>query len=360
MGAKANGTTGRQKVTRGGTQDRGPLLRKRGNASRNSRPQKESHFHTLVRATTDAILVVDAAGIVLFSNRTAAHMFGRSARALTGKSFGVPLASNGLTEVDILREDGTNGIAEMHLAPIHWRGSDCSLAILQDITERKRAEVRLRKSESRLALRTRQLELLVTELKKKNVEVETHAGTIARDLREKEALLREVYHRVKNNLQVVQSLINIGSRRLEAESAEEIFESVIDRVHVMAMVHERLYASSDLASNVELSLEADSIPLTLEIAIPFGMLVHELVSNSLKHAFRGRSEGRIAIRAQRVGDCARLSIHDNGNGLPQDFDPKKCRSMGIQLAASFAHQLGGELRFQNVNGTLIEVELTRI
>jgi two-component sensor histidine kinase len=359
------------------------LLRKRGNASRNSRPQKESHFHTLVRATTDAILVVDAAGIVLFSNRTAAHMFGRSARALTGKSFGVPLASNGLTEVDILREDGTNGIAEMHLAPIHWRGSDCSLAILQDITERKRAEVRLRKSESRLALRTRQLELLVTELKKKNVEVETHAGTIARDLREKEALLREVYHRVKNNLQVVQSLINIGSRRLEAESAEEIFESVIDRVHVMAMVHERLYASSDLASlmlpaflrevadgavessqalggNVELSLEADSIPLTLEIAIPFGMLVHELVSNSLKHAFRGRSEGRIAIRAQRVGDCARLSIHDNGNGLPQDFDPKKCRSMGIQLAASFAHQLGGELRFQNVNGTLIEVELTRI
>jgi len=221
------------------------------------------------------------------------------------------------------------------------------------------------------------------ELRRKNQELETTVNTLTRELREKDALLREVYHRVKNNLQVVQSLINLGARRMASHTPDTVLKSIIERVHIMAMVHEKLYTSSDLthlqlpvflhdvahgaidssrvpSERVKLNVEAVPIQLTLEHAVPFGMLVHELISNCLKHGLSEEEGGSIDIRVHRQNGSIRLKICDNGRGLPAGFDPRNCTSMGMQLAASFAHQLGGELVFSNRGGCCIETDLARL
>lgn len=246
-----------------------------------------------------------------------------------------------------------------------------------------RGAVERNRLEGQLAERTRQLETSVAELRRKNAEIETYAGIVSRDLREKEELLREVYHRVKNNLQVVQSLINMSSRRLDSEAGREALATIRKRVQVIAMVHERLYRMPDLAhlslpdflrdvvdgaikvaevsaNQVELEVEADPVQLTMEKAIPLGLLVNELISNSLKHGLADGRRGAITLRMLRSVEGVHFSISDDGQGLPEDFEPKSCESMGMQLAISFARQLGGELHFRNENGCRIDAEFNNL
>jgi two-component sensor histidine kinase len=201
-------------------------------------------------------------------------------------------------------------------------------------------------------------------------------------LREKEVLLREVYHRVKNNLQVIQSLLRMRARTLPEGEAKEAIETTGERVHAMAMVHERLYQMKDLASlelegylrdmfngavssssalgRILLDLDCEGISLTLDRAIPFGLLVNELLSNSLKHAFPNGRSGTIGISVRRIEGAVRLTITDNGIGLPAGFEPDKGNSMGLKLAISLAQQLGGKLEFVSENGCRMQTDLTRL
>ena len=202
-------------------------------------------------------------------------------------------------------------------------------------------------------------------------------------LREKEVLLREVYHRVKNNLQVVQSLLKMQARTMPEGETRSAIETTAQRVHAMALVHERLYQMKDLASlslstylrdlfsgvvesnsmhagQIDFRLDTEEIPLGLDSAVPFGLLTNELLSNCLKHGFANGRKGTIAVSIHRIAGAVRLVVEDNGAGLPADFDATQSKSMGLKLAASLAHQLGGRLQFTSDHGCRVQADLARI
>jgi two-component sensor histidine kinase len=237
--------------------------------------------------------------------------------------------------------------------------------------------------EERVTERTRQLEATVAELRSRNEEARQHAEVTSRNLREKEMLLREIHHRVKNNLQVVQSLLKMRARLLPAGQSREAFETTVERVSAMALLHERLYQTPDLAGlplsnyvrdlfrdvmasnslepgQIQLKLDADEIPLKIEYGIPFGLLMNELLCNSLKHAFPDGRRGTISVSAHLVASGVRVVVEDDGRGLADDFDPATSPSMGLKLAASLARQLGGRLDFCNRAGCCVTADLTRM
>jgi len=201
---------------------------------------------------------------------------------------------------------------------------------------------------------------------------------IEQALAERETLLREVYHRVKNNLQVIQSLLNIQRRTLPEGPALAALDDSVKRVHAMALVHEKLYQTGHLdavslpdymaellrylgdmagAARRGISLESDIGPIeaSLEVSVPLGLLITELVGNSLKHGFPGGRGGSIRVTVSRLGDSVVLEVADDGVGLPPGFDLARATSMGLQLASSLAGQLGGELRAANGNGARFSV-----
>jgi two-component sensor histidine kinase len=202
-------------------------------------------------------------------------------------------------------------------------------------------------------------------------------------LKEKETLLKEVYHRVKNNLQVVQSLLNLQRRGLPEGPAHEVLDDSVQRVRAMALVHEKLYQSGNLAavslpayvrdllgqigeaagaSRRRLQLRADIPPLeiSLDSAIPFGLLITELATNALKHGFAGRDGGTVSIRLQPQADGVLLTVADDGVGLPSGLELPAAGSMGFQLAVNLARQLGGELQAQPGHGATFQALLTRL
>ncbi len=186
-------------------------------------------------------------------------------------------------------------------------------------------------------------------------------------LAEKDTLLKEVYHRVKNNLQVVQSLLALQRRSVPDGPARVALDDSVQRVRAIALVHEKLYQAGNLASvslpeytrdlllqigevagarqrHIALRSDVAVLQSALDGAIPFGLLVAELVGNAFKHGFSGRTEGEIGVTLTPGAQGAVLSISDDGVGLPADFQLDATRTMGLQLAASLARQLGGELQ----------------
>lgn len=198
---------------------------------------------------------------------------------------------------------------------------------------------------------------------------------VAQALAEKETLLKEVYHRVKNNLQVVQSLLKLQSRAVQEEAAQVALEEMAQRVRAMALVHEQLYGSDSLDAvplkryveslgrqlvlsserapgEVRLDIDAQAMDIGIDVAVPLGLLLTELIGNSFKHAFPDGRHGciRVSIARQESG-AMRVSVADDGQGLPAGFDPAAVRTLGLRLAASLARQLGGELHFESAGGT---------
>jgi len=261
------------------------------------------------------------------------------------------------------------------------------MRIAHMLTAQKQAEESLARLaadlEKRVAERTRQLEATVSELRSKNDEVEALARVTARDLEEKRLMLNEIHHRVKNNLQVVQSLLKMSVRSLPVGEARSVTMTTAQRVFAMAMVHEHLYQTKDLAgisvskylhdlfagvadSNVALhgqvriAFDCDDLLLNLDHAIPFGLLVNELLANCLKHGYPDGRKGTVTVSVHRVQDAVNLVFQDDGLGLPEGFDAATCTSMGLKLAASLSHQLGGKLNFTSNNGCRVEARLTRL
>jgi len=210
----------------------------------------------------------------------------------------------------------------------------------------------------------------VEALMRKRAEVQVRAS-----LDEKEVLLKEIHHRVKNNLQVISSLLNLQSNVVEDKEVEEMFKESRDRVRSMALTHEQLYRSDDLAGvdfgryirdlgnalfrsygvdpdAVRLTVEAEDVSLALDTAIPCGLMVNELVSNCLKHAFPEGGGGEILIRLTS-GDDGRytLTVGDNGVGFPEDTDHHSSPTLGLQLVNSLADQLGGTMELDRSEGT---------
>jgi PAS domain S-box-containing protein len=189
-------------------------------------------------------------------------------------------------------------------------------------------------------------------------------------LKEKEVLLQEVHHRVKNNLQVISSMLNLQRRFVDDQKMLDVLEESQNRISTMSFIHESLYQNSDFSSigfadylerltqnliqsysnisaRVELTSQLDDIYINLKQAIPCGLIVNELVSNCLKYAFKGRETGKIFLRVEKKGDELEIEVADNGVGLPDNFDIETNESLGVYLVQALTDQLDGALVVDN-------------
>ena len=211
------------------------------------------------------------------------------------------------------------------------------------------------------------------------------ADRMAASLMEKEMLLREVHHRVKNNMQVIVSLLKLQSGKIEDTKYLEMLKESQNRIKSMALVHEKLYRSktiarinfedyinsiaknllrsySHLAGRVNIRVESEDILVGIDTAIPCGLLINELISNSLKHAFPQGSEGEIRVKMHRSGeDEFELVVNDNGVGMQEDFDFRHTESLGLQLVSTLAEdQLNGEILLNAAGGTEFRIKFSEI
>ena len=215
-------------------------------------------------------------------------------------------------------------------------------------------------------------------------QIKIHADSLQNSLSEKEVLLKEIHHRVKNNLQVISSLLYLNSKKIKDKDALEMFKESQNRVKSIALVHERLYQSKDLgkidfkeyvvkltndlfrsfainASLVKLNININNIYISIDTAVPCGLIINELISNSLKYAFPEigitQNDCNITIDFNKNGNNELiLQIYDNGKGLPEGLDISKTQSLGLQLVDTLVAQLEGTLDIKNSNGASFTIK----
>ena len=252
-----------------------------------------------------------------------------------------------------------------------------------EIVERKRAEQALRTAHAELE---RRVEERTAALAAANATLHAEIGErkqaeiqIAASLQEKEVLLREIHHRVKNNLQVISSLLRLQAESITDPIIRALFQEGQDRVRSMSLVHEQLYESADLAQidfgeyvrhlvrhlllsyqgqdkGVSLRIDAKVVLLGVNVAVPCGLILNELVTNALKYAFPDGRPGeiRVALRVDEAapqGSLGILEVCDNGVGLPVHMDVAQTESLGLYLVHRLAIQLEGQLEVHNGHGT---------
>ncbi|HMK45792.1 MAG TPA: histidine kinase dimerization/phosphoacceptor domain -containing protein, partial [Methanocella sp.] len=264
------------------------------------------------------------------------------------------------TQMEILLNDLRNGRwleTRISLLYTSERQPPGLLIILHDITELKRNEETLKRFN----------ESLQAEIKER----EKAEETIKASLHEKEVLLKEIHHRVKNNLQIISSLLSLQSGT--GQGGPEAFRESQNRIKSMALIHEKLYRSENLSHvdfseyvasltgyltksyilrpNVALQIDIQDISLDVDTAIPCGLIINELVSNTLKYAFRDGMAGTIRVSMDRDKGGYVLKVGDNGSGLPKGLDFRNSPSLGLQLVNTLVDQIGGTIELEPGSGT---------
>ncbi len=325
------------------------------------RKRLEHRFRQAVESAPSAMVMVNESGTILLVNAQTEISFGYSRNELIGQPveklvperfrnahvgfrqtyFAAPQSRPMGAGRDLygLRKDGSEFPVEIGLGLIDDENGIIVLSSIVDITERKSSNDNLKNA-----------------------------------LNEKEMLLKEVYHRVKNNLQVVSSLINLQARNVKNEVTVDLLKQSADRIKAMALLHEKLYQSKDLAridfneyihslvdhlmfgygdqsGRITIKMKIDKIFLDVDTAIPCGLIINELLSNALKYAFPDNRQGEIGISfSQNQGECI-LVISDNGAGFPAGLDYKKSTSLGLQLVGTLTNQLIGRIEQDQTAGT---------
>ncbi len=235
--------------------------------------------------------------------------------------------------------------------------------------------------EIRVEERTSELEITNEQLREEITQRKQGEEKIKASLKEKEVLLQEVHHRVKNNMQIISSLFNLQSGRIKDKQAFEIFKSSQNRVRSMALIHERFYQSKDMSrvdfdeyaqsltshlfsshgispGAVKLNLNIKDVFLDLNTAIPCGLIINEIISNSLKHAFPDGKKGEIEIAMHPLNkDEMEVIVSDNGVGLPKKVDFRKTDSLGLHLVNILAEdQLHGDIKLDRTKGTSFHIK----
>lgn len=357
-----------------------------------ARDRASDKFEGAIDAAPVGMVLTNAAGTVLLANEAIHQIFGYSKGELLGQSIELLVPERyrglhpGLREsfhkepsaramargrlLHGLHKDGSEVPIEIGLNPLHTSEGSLVLSSVVDVTERQDAD--------------RQREKLLEELRRVNEDldgrVRSRTAQLAATLQERDVLLQEIHHRVKNNLQVISSLINMQARRVkDSESRGALFECAA-RVQAIASIHEKLYQSTDYSripfsdyardlvksifhttgmSNgmISLDLRIDpSLLLTVDKAIPCGLILNELISNALKHAFPDGRHGKISVDIRPLaGRGVLLRVADDGIGIPADFSIEKSASLGMQLVATLVAQLKGKVAIRREVGTEFSV-----
>lgn len=206
---------------------------------------------------------------------------------------------------------------------------------------------------------------------------------IKKSLKEKEVLLKEIHHRVKNNMQIISSLLNLQSGYLKDKVATEALKECQGRIMSMAMIHDNLYQSDALSGikfsdyikrqvnnlfhthgisqeRVKVNIDADDVILDIDTAIPCGLIINELITNSLKHAFPDEKEGEISIQMSQNSEGYLLMVKDNGVGLPEDLSAKNADTLGLLLVNNLVGQLDGKLEINQDHGTTFKIAFKKM
>ncbi len=285
-------------------------------------------------------------------------------------------------------DSGKEGYFEAYYSPLFDIDKKVigGFAIVRDSTQRKYGIEALERTkeelEKRVIDRTAALSKVNEDLKKEINERKKAEELISASLQEKLILLREIHHRVKNNLQVISSLLNLQSGYIEDQKALEIFRESQNRVRSMALIHEKLYQSKDLnkiefpeyiksltqalfssynigAERIALRSDLEGISFEIDTAILCGLIINELVSNSLKHAFPSGTKGEVFIGLHGAGESSyTLIVRDNGIGFPANIDFRKTESLGLQLVTTLTDQLGGSIELIRNGCTEFKIEFT--
>jgi len=325
-----------------------------------TQPHAEEHFRGLLESAPDSIVVVDGAGKIVIVNSQTERMFGYARDDLLGASIELlvpqrfrpqhshdraaysadprtrPMgAGRSLTG---LKSDGSEFPVEISLSLLATDQGQLVISIIRDITDRRHAE-----------------ELIQAQL------------------REKEALLREIHHRVKNNLQVTSSLLRLQAGTIEDPATREVFASTQNRIRSMALVHEKLYQSTNLSridfaeyiralgdllfksfgadpQFIRFRVEGEQTFLSIDTAVPCGLVVNEILSNALKHAFPGARRGEIVVSLHSTNNTCEMRIRDDGVGLQID-ESRAPRTLGLQLVRGLVQQIDGTYDVHTNGGT---------
>ena len=342
--------------------------------------ESEEKYRNIVETANEGILITDNENIITYVNQKLAHMLGYTVEEVIGKQIWIFISEEYRPIVGLKLEKRRQGISESYeLKSIRKDGSPLwtflnakpllnkggkyvgSMSMLTDITERKKAEQALN-----------------------NIET---------------ARKKEIHHRIKNNLQVISSLLDLQAEQfrnldnIKDSEVLEAFRESQDRVISMALIHEELYKGEEFETlnfslyiqelaenlfhtyrlgnaNVSLNLDLEeNIFFDMDVAVPLGIIINELVSNSLKYAFSGRDKGeiRIKLRREEKGECKSngckstsftLTVSDNGVGIPENLDIEEIASLGLQLVTSLVDQLDGELELKRNKGTEFIIRFT--
>ncbi|MDP4115437.1 MAG: PAS domain S-box protein [Bacteroidota bacterium] len=327
--------------------------------------QNELRLKGVVDSAMDAIITANADQKIILFNTAAEKMFACKADDVMGKP------------INIFIPDRYKGIHSQHIVNFGKTG----------ITNRKigslgtLSAVRMNGEEFPIEASISQInignEILYTVILRDVTDSKIAGEQIAQNLKEKEVLLKEIHHRVKNNLQIISSLLSLQGNYMNDPKVIELFDESRHRVKAMALIHEKLYASnllskvnlkeyvSDLlqylvtsyeysTGNITLKLDIEDISISLDFIVPFGLILNELVSNSLKYAFPNRQKGTISV-SFKESDSTKflLTFEDNGIGMKEIPDVSKINTLGMQLIFNLADQLKGLLRFEISNGTKV-------
>jgi PAS domain S-box-containing protein len=327
--------------------------------------ESEERYRSLFNLSPVGIVLTNVAGNILEMNDAMLNTFGYSREEIGSMNIsalhanpdtrielaGIILCRGSISDYEIVckRRDGSTFPALLNSSRIIRGGERLFQSSVIDITDRKLMEEEIRSLNRALEQRVIQ-----------------RTNELNATLGEKEILLREIHHRVKNNLQIIISILRLQKRQITDSGTMAILQDCESRVLSMALVHEKLYRSKDLAyidigdylrtltqnlfttysinqKTVTFHVEITDIQLDINRAIPVGLILNELISNSLKHAFPLGHEGRIVIHGKQEKGEIVLSLQDDGIGLPVGFDWRHCPSLGMHLVMTLIEQVQGKI-----------------
>lgn len=316
---------------------------------------------SLVASRTDnSVLITDSSGIIEWVNDGFVRLIGISKETIVGKKLSeINVYNNIENEINAALETKHSRIFQSNVTTHNlqniWLSSTLT-PILDDDGHVKKMVV------------------VDTDFTtNKNMQSQIEAS-----LKEKDVLLKEIHHRVKNNLQIIISLLNLQSGYIKDEYTLKAVQDGQNRVRSMALVHEKFYQAEELTQidfgeyvsklcqylyqsygdktdRVNLKVSGDHLGLDMDTAMPCGLLVNEIVSNSYKYAFPGKRTGTIEIKLNHSNKKATILMTDDGIGLPENFNLESSESLGMQLIQALTSQLDGELKVSHEKGTTFEV-----
>jgi PAS domain S-box-containing protein len=333
-----------------------------------ARKRLEERFRSVVESAPNAMVMINNSGRIEMVNAQTERMFGYprgellrqpvemlvperfrgNHPGLRASFFSAPKSRPMGAGRDLygLRKDGSEFPVEIGLNPIETDEGLMVLSAIVDISDRKHRE-----------------------------------ESVQTALKEKDILLGEIHHRVKNNLQIISSLLDMQSTKVENQASLQLLIESQNRIRSMAIIHQKLYESKDFArvdfrsfidalvptlvssytvdpSRVTLLIDASDVSLPINTAIPCGLIVNELITNALKHGFPGERHGTIWTHlSQDTGQHVSLSVSDDGIGIPEDMEIEKGTTLGLQLVTLLSQQVGADLSIERANPTRFTLRL---